>query len=440
MSSPLTLPPGDNGWPLLGHTLSALSDIYAFLSKRREKYGACFRARILGKDVAFLYGPEGSEVFLDDDRVTREQAHPTHVRDLFGGVNMNMYSGPRHFALKSMALQAFDAAAISSYLPDMQQLVTATLERIGTGKECRAVDETRGLAIQAICKNVMGVGPGPVAEALRRDYELVTAGMLSVPVPLPGTTYTRARAARDRIFAVFRQMIADRRASAGTDGLSLILSARSADGRVYTDDEAILELHHIVIAGYIVFGLMIELFVRFERDAGLRDQVAAEVASVCPAGPITASALARMPLLARVVQEAKRTAPVLPLAFGRARRTFEFAGYTIPEGWGVWWALSLSNHDPEVFAAPKTFDPGRYAEGRAEDQKHPHAWVPQGSGPMTGHKCLGFDYSSALVSVFAIVLLRDYRFTIPEQNLDYFWNRTPAEPRDGLRIRIDRRA
>lgn len=50
------------------------------------------------------------------------------MRKLFGGINMNMFDGPRHATLKALPIHAFDRDALAAYLPDMQSLL-ATVER-----------------------------------------------------------------------------------------------------------------------------------------------------------------------------------------------------------------------------------------------------------------------------------------------------------------------
>src|SRR5207244_8326608 len=116
--------------------------------------------------------------------------------DLFGGSNMEMYDGARHLALKSIALTAFDTAAIAGYLPDLQRLIESTLARLAREGEFSATAELRQLAIEAICWNIMGLAPGQETEAISRDYGVLFAGLTSLPVPIPGTPYGRARAAR----------------------------------------------------------------------------------------------------------------------------------------------------------------------------------------------------------------------------------------------------
>ncbi len=424
------------GLPLLGETLALMKNPYAFMEERGRRHGPVFKSRILGRNVIFVSGPQAAEAFVDAANVTRELAHPSHVRVLFGGINMNMFDGPRHFAMKSMALEAFNQTAIASYLPDMHRLMTAAFARWSGADEISAVDAFKRSAIEIISANILGIEPGAETEALYRNYITVLEGMTSIPIAVPGTKYWRAKAARDRIFVFLRKTISERRQKPGPDGLSRILGARAADGRAFSDDEAMLELHHMFIAGYIVYALFVELILRLGRDEDLRRRVTEEIRTAAPTGPLTIEGLARLPLATRVVFEAKRTAPIVPLAFGKARRSFALGEYQVPEGWDVWWALSLANRDPQIFTSPETFDPQRFADGRAEHKKHRCAYVPQGAEPPTSHRCLGLEYSTFVALTFLTILIRGHTFELPEQDFTYDWKRTPPEPKGGLRLRL----
>lgn len=223
------MPPGTRGLPLVGETLPALRNMYAFLERKRQKHGNVFRSRLLGRDVVVVSGPAGAEALLDQAKVTRELAHPAHVRDLFGGINMNMFDGPRHTGLKSIALQAFNHAALASYLPAMQALVEGTLARLATGHEFRGVESLRQLAIEVICKNVLGLDAGAETAALCDDYVVVAQGMLSAPVPLPGTQVFVVALLRGYTWDVPEQSKAyrwDRTPAEPRDGLRMTMRTR----------------------------------------------------------------------------------------------------------------------------------------------------------------------------------------------------------------------
>jgi len=437
-SLPPTLrrPPGSLGLPLLGETPAFLANMFAFLETRRRRYGDVFKTRVLGHEIVVLAGVEGAAAFYDEANITRQRAHPFTLLDLFGGTNMAMMDGPPHQAIKRMALTAFDHGSVAGYLPGMQRLLEASLKRLSAAGEFAAARELRGVAIEAIAGSVLGLSPGPETAAITRDYAAVLNGVVSLPLALPLSPYARARAARDRLLARFHQAITERRARPTLDGLSRLLAARAADGGGMTDDEAALEMHHIVIAGFIVYALLAEVLRRLAEQPALRERCAAEVRANAAAGPVTMAQLAALGLCGRVAMEAKRIVPLVPLAFGRARRDFACGGYQVSAGVHVYLAFSEINSDPAIYREPATFDPDRFGEGRAEHQRHPMAFIPQGAEPPTGHRCLGYDYSTVLTTLFVALLVRGYDWELPPQNLAYSWRGFPPAPKDGLLVRL----
>ena len=425
-----TLPPGSMGLPMIGETPAFLRSPFRFLEERQYRYGDVFRSRVLFRRVVFLSGIEGAQAFYDDDAITRTDAHPFPLVDLFGGDNMEMLDGEQHLALKTAALAAFDEQAFARYVPEVQAPIDRTLARVAAAGETPVIKELQRLAIECIWTNVLGP-PGTDADAITKDYAAIITGLTSLPLAIPGAPYGRARAARDRLLGRIRSAIEDRRAHPTTDALSRMLAASPE----MTDRQAQLEVHHFVIAGFIVYLLMGEVVRRLAEQPELLARCTEEIRRESSSA-LTLDPLANLPTCTNVVREAKRIVPLVPLAFGRARRAFTCGGFEVPAGWTVYLALHLLNHDPRVFHDPNAFDPDRFSPPRAEDHQHPMAFIPQGAEPPTGHQCLGLTYSTLLVLAFMSRLIGRYTWTLPAQNLQPDPRKIPPEPRDGLRVRL----
>jgi len=439
------LPPGDTGLPLLGETLPFLKDGFGFVASRTARHGPIWKTRILGRPTAVLVGPDASGRFIDSE-VQRAGAMPPHVQELFGGTSLPLLDGDPHLSRKTFILQAFTRDALGAYLPVIERMVGEALERWAGQEEIVWIPELKRLSIEVICAAVMGIPPGAETEALRADYQHVLRAFSHLPVPLPGTAYSRGRAALARILARFEATIADHRREPRDDGLSRILAATDAAGRPIGVEECKVELHHLIIAGLIVFGELGAIVQQLTRHPEVRARLLAEVGELAGPGTgprpgrLTHEMLAGAPYLLQVVMEVKRLCPILPVVFGRARQSFEFKGRTVPAGWMVLWGLRASHVTAEVYPDPERFDPERFAPARGEHLRHPHAFVPQGAGPAHGHRCPGTDLATILMQVFTIQLLRGYTWELsPGQDLDYDWSLIPPEPKDGLRARLRRR-
>src|ERR1051325_493573 len=424
------MPPGSDGLPLLGETLAFAKNPFAFIDERLGKHGRIFRSRVLGRNTVVIAGPEAAGRFIDSAAVMREQSMPPHVQELFGGRSLPLLDGDAHRSRKSVVNQAFTRAALAPYLPQMQASIERGFARWAGGGELRWLDELKRLAVEVICSNVIGMEPGAEMDALRRDYDILTGGFATLPINIPGTRYRKALKARDRILAVLRAKVKERRKSPTGDGLSRILAAA---GDAHSDEAIVLELHHIVIAGFIVYAELGAIIQQLSKHPEVRRRLAAEIGR---SGPVTLEALMGMPYLLQVVNEVKRLTPIIPAVFGIAKDSFELDGVSVPAGWMVMWALRPSHVAHGVYTDADRFDPDRFSPERAEERRHEHAFAPQGAGPVTGHRCPGLDYATYFMEVFTIVLLRGYDWTLPEQSFEVDYSSTPPQPRDALRATV----
>jgi cytochrome P450 len=90
---------------------------------------------------------------------------------------------------------------------------------------------------------------------------------------------------------------------------------------------------------------------------------------------------------------------------------------------------------PAWFPEPLRFDPERFAEGRAEDERHTHAWVPFGGGP---HHCIGLRFAETQVKAIMHQLVRRYRWSVPPDYSMPVQQAPISKPRDGLPVRFER--
>lgn len=432
MSSTKPLPPGSTGLPLVGETLAFAKNPFQFIDERLAKHGRIFRTRVLGRDAAVISGPDAAGRFIDTRTVVRADSMPPHIQELFAGRSLPLLDGEVHRTRKSIVNQAFTRAAITAYLPQMQACVERAFGEWTRGGEIRWLDEMKRLAIEVICTNIIGLQPGAEMDALRRDYGTLTDGFATLPINLPGTRYRKALQARDRIMAFLRKTVRERRAAPTADGLSRILAGAALPGSAVGDDDIALELHHIVIAGFIVFAELGAMVLQLTQHPDVRAKLAAEIAATSSDGPITLEGLMKMPYLLQVVNETKRLTPIIPGVFGIAKDGFEVDGHNVPAGWMLIWTIRPTHVTHGVYSNAEVFDPERFSPERAEDGRHEHAFVPQGAGAMTGHRCPGLDYATYFMQVFATVLLRGHTWELPPQDFSLDYSKTPPEPTNSL--------
>nr|WP_237448599.1 cytochrome P450 [Nocardioides flavescens] len=129
-------------------------------------------------------------------------------------------------------------------------------------------------------------------------------------------------------------------------------------------------------------------------------------------------------------QEVRRTAPFVPALAGRVRRPVTLDGVVLHEGDRIVLDVVGIDHDPAYHPLPEVFDPERWL-GR-----QPDAWtlVPQGGGPITGHRCPGEDLTLQLLATTLEVLAEHH--LSPTAPLQVDLARIPTLPVDGLPLRL----
>ena len=418
-----TLPPGRDGLPLLGETLDFAKNPFGFIEKRMAAHGRVFRSHVLGRKTAVIAGADAAGRFIDSSTVMREGSMPPHVQELFGGRSLPLLDGDVHAARKLEVLKAFSREALASYLPVIEKITKDYFADWAKAGEIGWIDELKKLSIEIICAAIVGMPRGGEIDQLRRDYIILLNGFAALPINLPGTRYRKALQARDRILDAMRRAVRQRRAGPTNDGLSRILASGAL-----SDEEAALELHHIVIAGFIIWAELAAIVRQLTLHPDVRERLTKEVQS--------SDSYSAMPYLMQVINEVKRVCPIVPVVFGKTKEAMAFNGVTVPAGWMLLFALMPSHSTHSVYTDPDRFDPDRFSPERAEDKRHEHAFVPQGAGPVTGHRCPGFDLATFKMAVFTGVLLRGYTWELPQQNFELDWGKTPPEMKDGLRARV----
>ncbi len=435
-SSATPLPPGSNGLPGIGETLAFAKDPFGFIQERRARYGRVFHTSLLGHTTAVLAGPEPIEAFYDPANVMRNGANPANVQALFGGPGViNNLDGAAHARRRESVSAALSREAIESYLPRMTRFVDAAFARWASAGEIRWSDELKRLAIETLGAVFASIESERELTALIKRCEAIAAAATALPIPLPGTPYTKGLRAKDESLAYYRGLVRAHCEREYDDGLARILAARTADGTTIADDDVPGELNHLFPAGYVVFAQFVASIVRLSEYEDVRDRVAAEAAMLSDTP--SAAELSAKTYLIQVVNEVRRLTPIVPFATGKARRAFVVDGFTIPAGWVVMAAVWTNDREAATFRDPERFDPDRFGE-RAEHTAHSYAYTPQGAGPADGHRCPGFDLTTIFMALFIARLVRGYRWELPEQNLAPNWALIPPVPRDGLRAIVRR--
>src|SRR5438874_6294268 len=359
--------------PLIGDTLAFVRDPAGFLQARAGALGPVFRIHVFGAPTACFVGPEAFALVLDDRNVARAGANPPHVEELFNPEAVPFLDGEKQRRRKRLLMQAFTPEALEEYLPAIEEIVDRFADRWARLGRFAWVPELNTMGFSIAGSLFIGASPQAEDRSIEAAFDRFAAGILSLPVRLPFTPFSRALAARGYLLGLIDRAIDEHEKRPRKDVLSRLLAAR--DGAEKLDrDEVRIETFHFFGAYAAVIGGLAFLAQCLGRHADVRARARAEVRQHAPSGPFGLSTIRKLEYLDRVCKESRRVAPVLPITFfGKVVRECSFQGMRIPKGHKAVGCIGPTLLNGDIYPDAGRFDPDRWLNATDRQQR---AWIP----------------------------------------------------------------
>jgi cytochrome P450 len=431
-SSEDRLPPGSLGLPVIGETRAFLADQAEFLRTRFEKHGSIFKTRIAGHVTVCFGGRDGFARFSDPECFTRIGGSPAHVALLFNRKSLPFMDGATHRRLKRLMLMGFERERLGKYLPSLEALFSRYIGNWSTYRRFAWVPELSSLSFGIIDSTFLGADPAIEKPELKRAYERATSGVVAFPL---SPKYLAALAGRRELDEYVAKVIAARRRAPGPDLVSELLSVRDEHGSTLADDELGIELTHFFLAGAPLQSALAYHLLLLGQHPEVMERARAEIRRVTPEGPLTMDALDRLEYVRRVCLESRRHAAVVPQTFfATVKKSFEFNGYHVPEGYKAIGCIATALHDERSVPRENRYDPDRFSPERMDREGMRDGFVAHGGGPPDSHRCAGEGFTSFVMAALTARLLRDHTWKVPEQDLGPRHDKVSPTPRDGLKV------
>ncbi|EYU22846.1 hypothetical protein MIMGU_mgv1a006514mg [Erythranthe guttata] len=393
-----TLPPGSNGWPMLGENMAfAFSGPHKFVEDRMRKYSPhVFRTSLLGeKNISIFCGAQGNKFIYTNEQKLLTSWWPQSMKKalLFSeSVQSNTNIGIS--ALKrSLHREIFKPEAFKRYIPAMDALARDHLDHHWIPNSTVEIFHmSKKYTFELACRLFMSVVDPVQINKLSDPFTFVTDGMLSMPVNLPGTAYNHAI---EKGETVKREVV------------NIVTKRRN------------------------------ELMMNKETEE--QTEIAK---SKKPDELLTWEDIEKMKYSWNVACESFRLMPPAQGAFRETTKEFTYAGFTIPKGskvcvliynivvggavaplqhYDILWTVHSTHKNPEYFPEPEKFDPTRF-EGSGPA---PYTYVPFGGGP---RMCPGVEYARLEVLVFVHNVVTRFKLekAIPNEKVVIHASAIPA--------------
>ncbi|KAA8535875.1 hypothetical protein F0562_030878 [Nyssa sinensis] len=271
-------------------------------------------------------------------------------------------------------------------------------------------------------------------------FHFLAAGVISIPINLPGTPFNRAIKAAEMIRKELLEIIKQRKKEMMEkklcpkhDILSHMLTTTDENGGSMTENDIADKIIGLLIGGHDTASAAITFVMKYLAELPdvynevLKEQVA--VSNTKQRGELLNwEDLQKMKYSWNVASEVMRLAPPLQGNFREAITDFTYAGFSIPKGWKLYWSANSTHKNPEYFPEPEKFDPLRFEE----NGPIPYTYVPFGGGP---RMCPGKEYARLEILVFIYNVVRKFKWEkiLPSENIIVDPMPMPAK---GLPIRL----
>ena len=433
--------PGDEGWPVIGRTLSVLADPKGEVERMSQRFGHVYRSRVLGETSVSLLGPDAIEMIMMDQTKLFSSAHGWgSILGLLFPRGLMLLDFDEHRLHRRALSFAFKSGPMKSYLAQLDSGIAARVAqwRANPGPML-FYPAMKQLTLDLAATSFLGSDIGPDVDKVTRAFiDMVAASVAPIRQPWPGTQMARGVKGRETIVAYFSEQIPIRRAKGGDDLFSQLCQATHEDGALLSTQDIVDHMSFLVMAAHDTLTSSLTSFVSMlaahpQWQQKLRDEVMA--LGLKDGEPMPFERLDEMPLTEMAFKEAMRMKPPVPSIPRRAMRDFTFKGYDIPAGTLVAMNPLFTHHMKEHWTDPDAFDPLRFTD-EATRARHRFAWVPFSGG---AHMCLGLHFAYMQAKCFALHFLRNLDVTIAPGYVPE-WQMWPIpKPKDGLRVTLTAR-
>ena len=424
-------PPELTGRPLLGHILEFRQDRQALFKRGYETLGPIFSIKLLNKPAVVVIDPDYQQQFFaeTDKKLSSDKAY-SFLRAMFGEAALTA-PPEKYYEQRPILYAPFKGEKMASYLCVMQEEVQFWLDSLGDSGEFELVSTLTKLIQNVAAHALMGKAfRDQLGDEFWAQYTILSQSLDPLlPPNLPLPKFYRRDQAKRRLYAMLQELIEERRAHPEQydDFLQEFINAKYKDGRPAGDDLIIRLVMGLMFAGHeTTVGQTAWTIIQLLQNPDYLQIVKTELAeNLPPSREIDNRVLNNLEHVGWAVQETTRMHPSADIVMRVVNEEIEFGDYRVPPGWLVFTAAGTAHRRPDLFADPDSYDPLRFAPGRAEDRQHRFAMIGFGGGM---HKCAGMNFANNEMMIITSLLFQQFDLQLITEDIQTIYGIGAARP------------
>ncbi|WP_207586485.1 cytochrome P450 [Halomontanus rarus] len=437
-------PPGPQGLPLIGSTLSIARDPLEFVESARE-YGDVVAYDAYGTEFALVFDPHIVETILVSRADEfRKGEFETDFGDLVAPEGVAFTEGDRWRRQRQLLQSSFRPGRIHSYADGMVAEARTLVDGWDDGETIALSDTLSTYTLRVLTRTLFDLPleddrAAVVTRATNALNDYASPGRLAfesiVPSWLSTPTEREYETAMADLEALVDDLVTERREAdaTGEDLLSLLARAEYPDGSRPSPEAVRDQLVTFCFAGHetTATALTVTCWL-LAGNAGVRARLEGELEAVCGNRDPTVEDLATLEYTEAVAREAMRLYPPIVGVYREPRSDVVLGSYRVPAGTTLQLSVYGIQRDERWWDEPAVFRPERWLVGGDGSERNDvddgtneagtenggwtlesapdrpeYAFFPFGGGP---RHCLGMRFAMLELQLALATIVRRVEF------------------------------
>ncbi|THU45384.1 hypothetical protein C4D60_Mb02t17350 [Musa balbisiana] len=298
----------------------------------------------------------------------------------------------------------------SQVTKDMQRYVQETMSNWKDGHLIHLQDEAKLIVFQILVKGLIGLEPGEEMQILKQQFQEFIAGLMSLPVKLPGSRLYRSLQAKKKMVMLIQRTIQEKRMSEPRcpprDVVDVLLNDSNDQ---LTDDLISDNMIDLMIPAEDSVPVLLTLAAKYLSDCPLAlQQLEEENMQLKKSKSLLGETLQwtdymSLSFTQDVITETLRMGNIISGIMRKAMKDVEIKGHLIPKGWCVFAYFRSVHLDDDLYEEAYCFNPWRW-KGKDTGTC---GFTPFGGGRRL---CPGLDLARLEASIFLHHLVTGFTY------------------------------
>ncbi|GMP41587.1 hypothetical protein CsSME_00011634 [Camellia sinensis var. sinensis] len=187
-----------------------------FMDRRRHMYGKVFKSHLFGSPTIVSTDAEVSRFVLQSDGKAFVPSYPKSLTELMGKSSILLITRSLQRRIRGLIGSFFKSSYLKAQIPqDMHKYLQQSMKDWRDDHPIYIQDEAKNIAFQVLVKALVSMDPGDETEFLKKQFQEFMAGLISLPINIPGSRLHKSLQAKKKMVELVHKIIEAKKKNRG---------------------------------------------------------------------------------------------------------------------------------------------------------------------------------------------------------------------------------